>query len=428
VIPGLLDEGPPALLALEDGTVFPGRGFGARATVTGEACFNTAMTGYQEILSDPSYHGQIVALTASHVGNTGVNRFDDQASKVWAAGFAVRELSVEPSSWRSEGSLPAHLERHGVPGIRGLDTRRLTRHLRARGAQRAALSTEGRGAAEVVEAARSCPPLTGRDLTADVTTPRSYHWGIRELERRAESGLAAGRERRSGSSSDLSCGPRLRLAAYDFGIKRNMLDLLAATGFDVTVVPAGTSPEAIMEGRFDAVFLSNGPGDPEPVASGTGAARALLGRLPIFGICLGHQILGRALGGRTYKLPFGHRGANHPVRRVGRARIEITAQNHGFAVDASSLAGTGARVTHVNLNDGTVEGLELPGLAFGVQYHPEAGPGPHDARGLFADFRELISRFEPSGYARGDRAGRTSQNVSRPPKSHSPVGAGEGRA
>lgn len=426
MIPGLLDQGPPALLALEDGTVFAGRGFGARATVAGEACFNTAMTGYQEILSDPSYHGQIVALTASHIGNTGVNAFDDQAARVWAAGFAVRELTFEPSSWRSEGSLAGHLERNGVPGIRGLDTRRLTRHLRAGGAQRAALSTDGRPAAEVVEVARSCASLAGRDLTADVTTPRRYSYGLPDLERRAESGFAAGRERQSSGP-----GPRLRLAAYDFGIKRNMLDLLVATGFDVTVVPASTPAGEVVSGGFDAVFLSNGPGDPEPVTRGAEAVRGLLGRLPIFGICLGHQILALALGGRTYKLPFGHRGANHPVRHVSRRRIEITAQNHGFAVDASSLVGTGARLTHVNLNDGTVEGLELPGLAFSVQYHPEAGPGPHDARGLFADFRDLIARFEGADYARREWEGRGSGRVgpagSHPP-AYAPAVAGEGRA
>ncbi|CAN5652647.1 glutamine-hydrolyzing carbamoyl-phosphate synthase small subunit [soil metagenome] len=431
MIPGLLDEGPPALLALEDGTLFSGRGFGAATTVTGEACFNTAMTGYQEILSDPSYSGQIVALTAPHIGNTGVNADDDQTTKVWAAGFAVRELSFAPSSWRSEGSLAEHLEHHGVPGIRGLDTRRLTRHLRAGGAQRAALSTDGRAAAEVVDAARSCPSLSGRDLTTDVTTLEAYEWGLNDLERRAGSGFAPGQERGRRSLLGLHPGPRLRLAAYDFGIKRNMLDLLVATGFDVTVLPAGTPASNILGGGYEAVFLSNGPGDPEPVTDGAEAVRALLGRLPIFGICLGHQILGRAVGGRTYKLPFGHRGANHPVRRLGRRRIEITAQNHGYAVDASSLAGTKAQLTHVNLNDGTVEGLELPGLAFSVQYHPEAGPGPHDARGVFSDFRALIGRFEPADYAPEEherRAAGHSGTASRRSNAGAPVVAGEGRA
>ena len=387
----------PGALVLEDGSVFGGVAFGAPTTVTGEICFNTSMTGYQEVLTDPSYHGQIVTMTAPHIGNTGVNDLDDQSRRPWAAGFVTRAGREQPSSWRATESLHDYLVHHGVPALAEIDTRRLTRHIRTRGAMRAALSTEGLTAGELADRARAWPGLIGRDLASEVTTSESYEWRIEPRARRLAGGFAAGHESATATRELLGVASRTaaRVAALDFGIKHNLLDLLVAAGCEVTVLPAQTSGAEIMAGGYDGVFLSNGPGDPEPVTYAIDTVAHLLGRLPVFGICLGHQILALSLGGRTYKLPFGHRGGNHPVRRLGHDRIEITCQNHGFAVDAGSLAGTPAHMTHVNLNDGTVEGLEVPGLAFSVQYHPESGPGPHDSRYLFAKFSELIATFEP---------------------------------
>lgn len=388
----------PAALALEDGTVFHGTGFGAATTVTGEVCFNTSLTGYQEVLTDPSYHSQIVAMTAPQIGNTGVNAHDDQSLRPWVAGFAVRDLARRDSSWRAEESLDGYLLRHRVPGIAEIDTRRLTRHIRSAGAMRGALSTEIEDTGVLVDMARSSPEMTGSDLAREVTTPTAYEWGLEQLRTRTPSGFAAGDETTPATAELLErrAGRRRRIAALDFGIKRNILDLLAASGCDVTVLPGTTGPDEILgAGRYDGVFLSNGPGDPEPVAYGIATTRALLGRMPVFGICLGHQILGLALGAETFKLPFGHRGGNHPVKRLAGGGVEITCQNHGFAVDESSLPATGARLTHVNLNDHTVEGLEVEGACFSVQYHPESGPGPHDSRYLFGRFHELIDRFEP---------------------------------
>jgi carbamoyl-phosphate synthase small subunit len=387
-----------ALLALEDGTVFKGRGFGAIGTITGEVCFNTGMTGYQEVLTDPSYHGQIVVMTSVEIGNTGVNAFDEQSIKPWVAGFAVRDLALRPSSWRAEGSLEDYLQRHGIPGISDIDTRKLTRHIRTHGALRGALSTEAPDASELVDRARSSPSMIGLDLATEVTTPEPYTWDQRRLEERARTGYAAGSEVAATSAAllDIETGGRFKVVAFDYGIKRNILDLLVASGCDVTVVPATTSADDILGGGWDGVFLSNGPGDPEPVTYAIDTIASLIGRVPVFGICLGHQILGLALGGRTFKLPFGHRGSNHPVKRVDHPRIEITCQNHGFAVDPDSLDRTPARLTHVNLNDQTVEGLAVDGVAYSVQYHPESGPGPHDSRYLFQGFRDLMKKFEPS--------------------------------
>jgi carbamoyl-phosphate synthase small subunit len=387
----------PALLVLEDGTALRGYAFGADGTTNGEVCFNTGMTGYQEVLTDPSYHSQIVTMTAPQIGNTGVNDHDDQSHHPWVAGFVVRDLSETYSSWRAQGSLDEYLRRHGIIGIADVDTRRLTRHIRDAGAMRGAISTEILEVNELLEIVKNSPSYVGRDLVREVTTQEPYEWSEDTLADRADGGYAAGAETAASTAAliEVFTGNRRRVAAYDFGIKRNILDLLVAHGFDVTVLPATAPADEVLGGGYDGVFLSNGPGDPEPVTYGAAALRGLLGRIPVFGICLGHQVLGLALGARTFKLKFGHRGSNHPVKRTDNPHVEITCQNHGFAVDPASLEPTGASLTHVNLNDDTVEGLELPGVAFSVQYHPESGPGPHDSRYLFTKFHHLIDRFEP---------------------------------
>jgi carbamoyl-phosphate synthase small subunit len=393
-------EYAPAVLALEDGSVFQGSAFGAWGTVAGEVCFNTGMSGYQEILTDPSYHGQIVTMTAPQIGNTGVNGHDDQSRRVWPEALVIRDLSRTFSSWRATGSLDAYLKERSVPGIADVDTRRLTRHIRTNGAMRGAVSTDNRDPDELVDVSRGARSLIGRDLAREVTTDRPYECSWANLSQRRASGFAAGMEH---DSSPAPPEESLSVAALDLGIKKNILDLLVASGCRVTVLPASTAADDILAGGYDGVFLSNGPGDPEPVGYAIEAIRTLLGRIPIFGICLGHQLLALAAGGRTFKLPFGHRGANHPVKPLLRAgnQIEITCQNHGFSVDASSLDRTPATLSHVNLNDRTVEGLVIEGAAFSVQYHPEAGPGPHDSRYLFSQFRELIATFEPAEVALG---------------------------
>jgi carbamoyl-phosphate synthase small subunit len=387
-----------ARLVLEDGTRFEGLGFGAIKTITGEVCFNTGMSGYQEVLTDPSYHGQIVTMTAPQIGNTGVNEHDEQSRRPWVAGFVTRDLTDAPSSWRATGTLSDYLARHDIPGISDIDTRRLTRHIRDRGAMRGALSTEDLSFDELVDRARTSRDMVGLDLAREVTTAEEYVWTADDLTRRALDGYAAGKEHSPATLALLEPfdGSRRKIAAFDFGMKQNILDLLVSSGFDVTVVPATTTADRIMDGGFEGVFLSNGPGDPEPVTYAIETVRQLIGRVPVFGICLGHQILGLALGGSTFKLPFGHRGSNHPVKRLDHDRIEITCQNHGFAVDPASLARTPASLSHINLNDETVEGLEVPGVCYSVQYHPESGPGPHDSRYLFTKFHDLIDRFEPA--------------------------------
>ncbi|MGH7266317.1 MAG: glutamine-hydrolyzing carbamoyl-phosphate synthase small subunit [Candidatus Rokuibacteriota bacterium] len=372
-------SGARALLALADGRVFEGESLGARGEAVGEVVFNTAMTGYQEILTDPSYRGQLVCMTAPHVGNTGVNPEDVESHRPWAAGFIVREASPLASSWRAAGTLDDYLGRHGVVGIQGVDTRALTRHLRDHGAQAGVLSAEDLDARRLVAKARQAPGLVGRDLVQEVTCRTAYPWS-EALWRRGEGYAPAP-------------PPRYHVVAYDSGIKRSILRQLAGLGCRLTVVPAFTAADDVLALEPDGLFLANGPGDPEAVPYLADAVRALLGRVPVFGVCLGHQIVALALGGRTFKLPFGHHGANHPVKDLVGGRVEITSQNHGFAVDPDSCPARGLEVTHLNLNDGTCEGLQHRSLpVFSVQYHPEASPGPHDAHYLFRRFTDLMDR------------------------------------
>ncbi len=383
-----------AVLALEDGRVFPGEGFGAEGVSTGEIVFNTSMTGYQEILTDPSYHRQIVAMTAPHVGNTGVNLEDLESDRVWVAGFVVRSLSPIASNWRNRGDLGAYLKDNGVIGVSGVATRALVRHIREIGVMRAVVAS-GKAAddpAALVEKARGAMDMSGANLVDEVSVRAPYDW--HEASDRAWYG-----DHRAASSRPL-------VVAYDFGIKRNILRMLADRGLRVKVVPAWTPPSEALDMQPAGIFLSNGPGDPAAVDTAIASVRALLGRVPIFGICLGHQILALALGGATEKMRFGHRGGNQPVKHLESGEIEIAAHNHGFAVSASSDL-NGGEITHLNLNDNTIAGLRHRDLrAFSVQYHPEASPGPHDSFYLFDEFVEAVG----GGREARQRSGQSKAN------------------
>jgi carbamoyl-phosphate synthase small subunit len=383
-----------AILALEDGTIFRGVSFGAPRTQAGEICFNTAMTGYQEVLTDPSYRGQIVAMTYPLIGNYGTNPLDVESDVPQVRGFVIEELSPVPSSWRSSGDLDGFLRRGGVPGIHGIDTRALTRRLRSSGIMRACVAMEGLTDEQAIKLAKEVP-YEGVDFVQEVTTPQPYDWDVQNsLSRKwilSKSELSAETQSDETGNVFKPLPPVLhRIVAYDFGLKRNILCSLRQKGFAVKVVPATMPAGEVLSMNPEGVFLSNGPGDPATLHYARETIRELIGKRPLFGICLGHQLLALALGGRTYKLKFGHRGANQPVKDLRTGKIAITSQNHGYAVDPNSLPES-VEVTHINLNDGTVAGLRhRQHSAFSVQYHPEASPGPHDASYFFAEFAKEV--------------------------------------
>jgi carbamoyl-phosphate synthase small subunit len=382
-----------AVLALADGRYFTGSAFGAEGEALGEVVFNTSMTGYQEIITDPSYDGQLVAMTYPQIGNVGVNSEDVEARRPFMRGFIVKDYSARPSNWRATQPLHEYMQANGIVGIQDIDTRSLVRHLRDHGAQEGIIATGDRDPEELIAKAKNSPGMVGQDLVRNVTCADAYDWHQGMWQ------LAGGYKQRDGSKARKRRGrgsfaaPAYFVVAYDFGIKFNILRNLAEAGCQVRVVPATTPAEEVLALDPDGIFLSNGPGDPEAVPYAKVNVEKLIGQKPIFGICLGHQILGLALGGTTYKLKFGHHGGNQPVMDLTTRKVEITAQNHGFAVDADSLKGAVA-LTHVNLNDNTVEGLahkELP--IFSVQYHPESSPGPHDAAYLFKRFTDMMAKY-----------------------------------
>ncbi len=369
-----------AYLVLEDGTIFEGGSAGFEGEAEGEIVFNTSMTGYQEILTDPSYKGQIVTMTYPLIGNYGVNAEDVESGKPWVEGFVVKEMAAAPSNWRAQESLTDYLKQHRIPAVEGIDTRKLTKMIREGGAQRALISASGQDVRTLVERVKKIPSIVGLDLVKEVTTSELYKWRVAAYD--WPKGYP---ERRRF---------KYLVAAYDFGIKRNILRNLVNERMEAVVVPAQTPAEEILKLGPDGVLLSNGPGDPAPLTYAIENIRALVGRVPLFGICLGHQLLALALGGKTYKLKFGHHGANHPVKNLETGAIEITSQNHGFAIDLESLKGL-AKPTHVNLNDLTSEGFSLKEkFLLTVQYHPESSPGPRDSRYLFQDFGRMIESFK----------------------------------
>jgi carbamoyl-phosphate synthase small subunit len=377
-----------AILALEDGRIFRGEGYGAQGECRGEVVFNTSLTGYQEIFTDPSYAGQIVVLTNPQIGNYGTNDADNEARKPYIEGLVTREFSPISSNWRSQQVADEYLERFQVPVISDIDTRALVRHLRTNGVMRGVISTIETNTDALVAKAREIPKMDGTDLAKVVSTKDRF-----EFDDDGPDPLGQA-SRHPGDAPQLA-RPDLHVVAYDFGIKKNILRMLRQEGCRVTVVPAQTTAEDVMALKPDGVFLSNGPGDPEPVHYAQESIRRLAGRTPIFGICLGHQLIGLALGGKTYKLKFGHHGGNHPVKRVETGKVEITCHNHNFAVDPDSINPSEVDLTHVDLNDNTLEGLRHRTLPlFSVQYHPEASPGPHDSHYLFQDFRKMMEEWK----------------------------------
>jgi carbamoyl-phosphate synthase small subunit len=380
-----------AILALEDGRIFRGQGHGHPGECQGEVVFNTSLTGYQEIATDPSYAGQIVVLTNPQIGNYGTNRADNEASRPYIEGLIVREFSTVSSNWRSEQVTDEYMERYSVPVLAEIDTRALVRHLRNNGVMRGVMSTTESDVETLVQRAQKIRKMDGTDLARVVSTKTSYEFDASDP--RSEMGdplLSEGFLQKEEPQRNI-----LHVVAYDFGIKQNILRMLTRDGCRVTVVPAETTADDVLALKPDGVFLSNGPGDPEPVDYAVRSIRQMMGRVPVFGICLGHQLCGLALGGRTYKLKFGHHGGNHPVRNNATGKVEITAHNHNFAVDPDSINANEVELTHVDLNDQTLEGLRHKTLPlFSVQYHPEAAPGPHDSHYLFRDFRQMMEEWK----------------------------------
>ena len=373
-----------AILALEDGRIFRGKGYGAKAECYGEVVFNTSLTGYQEIFTDPSYAGQIVVLTNPQIGNYGTNPEDNEAVRPFIEGLVVREFSPISSNWRSQQAADEYLERFNIPVISDIDSRALVRHLRTHGVMRGVISLIESDPETLVAKARSISKMDGTDLARVVSTKQRYSWNQGPIVTYPAQ-----------QTKELDPESALHVVAYDYGIKQNILRMLVDQGCNVTVVPAETSAEDVLSLKADGVFLSNGPGDPEPVTYAQENIRKLAGKIPIFGICLGHQLVGLALGGKTYKLKFGHHGGNHPVRQERSGKIEITAHNHNFAVDPDSLKQSEVEMTHFDLNDGTLEGLRHRTLPlFTVQYHPEASPGPHDSHYLFGDFVKMMQEWK----------------------------------